>query len=164
MLFVSLIGRHYSTPLMPKTPGLESFPGQIIHSHDYREPEYFRDQTVLCLGAAASGMDISIDISNYAKKVLRLYYVVSLFFVVCFCYCVFGFCCCCFVLFCCVVFSFVVLCFLFCLPLFCYSFWTSELDWVKQSQQVGSREREGWEGIGWQLSLVRSYNREEGGG
>lgn len=54
---------------MPDTPGLETFPGEMIHSHDYRHPELFRDKTVLCLGAAASGMDISIDISAYANTV-----------------------------------------------------------------------------------------------
>ena len=40
-----------------------------MHSHDYRHPEHFRGKTVLCLGAAASGMDISIDISAYANQV-----------------------------------------------------------------------------------------------
>ena len=63
------VHRHYSTPLIPKTPGLETFPMEIMHSHDYRHPEHFRGKTVLCLGAAASGMDISIDISAYANQV-----------------------------------------------------------------------------------------------
>jgi len=66
---LSCYNRHYSTPIMPQHPGLESFPGEIMHSHDYRDPDAFQDKTVLCLGAAASGMDISIDISKHANKV-----------------------------------------------------------------------------------------------
>ena len=54
---------------MPRIPGLDTFPGEITHSHDYRHPERFRGKSVLCLGAAASGLDISMDISAYADKV-----------------------------------------------------------------------------------------------
>lgn len=60
---------HYSVPLIPKLPGLETFTGQVMHSHYYRYPEAFKDQTVLCLGAASSGQDISIDLTNSAKMV-----------------------------------------------------------------------------------------------
>ncbi|KAK7114066.1 hypothetical protein V1264_000192 [Littorina saxatilis] len=60
---------HYAVPLIPKVPGLETFSGEIIHSHTYRAPEDFKNQTVLCLGAAASGQDISIDLSSEAKMV-----------------------------------------------------------------------------------------------
>ncbi|KAK7114068.1 uncharacterized protein [Littorina saxatilis] len=66
---VIICSGHYSTPLMPTIPGLKTFPGEVMHSHDYRHPEHFEGKTVLCLGAAASGMDISIDMSSYAEKV-----------------------------------------------------------------------------------------------
>ena len=61
--------RHYAVPLIPKIPGLESFPGEVMHSHNYRTPESFQNKTVLCLGAAASGQDICIDLSAAAKMV-----------------------------------------------------------------------------------------------
>ncbi|KAL8590520.1 hypothetical protein ACOMHN_010956 [Nucella lapillus] len=60
---------HYSVPLMPSIPGLESFTGEIVHSHNYRHPEHFQDKMVLCLGGAASGQDICIDLSSAAKQV-----------------------------------------------------------------------------------------------
>jgi len=54
---------------MPKTPGLKSFPGEVMHSHDYRHPQHFQGKTVLVLGSGASGMDISLDMSNFAEQV-----------------------------------------------------------------------------------------------
>ena len=40
-----------------------------MHSHNYRTPEHFQNKTVLCLGAAASGQDICIDLSAAANMV-----------------------------------------------------------------------------------------------
>ena len=56
-------------PWMPELGNLEDFKGKILHSHYYRHPEDFEDQQVLCLGAGPSGVDISIDISKFARKV-----------------------------------------------------------------------------------------------
>ena len=67
LLFI-LLG-HYSVPRIPDLPGLESFGGMIMHSHDYRTPEPFKNKTVAVLGAAASGSDIAIDICDWARKV-----------------------------------------------------------------------------------------------
>ena len=64
--------RHYSVPLMPKVKGLNDFKGHVLHSHDYRVPAPYKDKTVVCLGAGASGQDISLDIASLAKKVLSI--------------------------------------------------------------------------------------------
>ncbi|XP_014467551.1 PREDICTED: flavin-containing monooxygenase FMO GS-OX-like 4 [Dinoponera quadriceps] len=60
---------HYFDPYIPNIPGIESFPGLILHSHAYRKPEEFSGKTVLVLGAASSGIDIGIDLSNYTTRV-----------------------------------------------------------------------------------------------
>ena len=60
---------HYSVPRIPELPGLENFGGMIMHSHDYRTPEPFKNKTVVVLGAAASGSDIAIEICDLARKV-----------------------------------------------------------------------------------------------
>ncbi|XP_041375403.1 dimethylaniline monooxygenase [N-oxide-forming] 4-like isoform X2 [Gigantopelta aegis] len=44
--------------------------GQIIHSHNYREPSPFKNQRVVCLGASSSGVDIAI-LSKVANKVYQ---------------------------------------------------------------------------------------------
>ncbi|KAL8119224.1 hypothetical protein AgCh_016660 [Apium graveolens] len=49
--------------------GMEKWPGKQIHSHNYRVPEPFRDQTVVVIGAGPSSMDISGEIAEVAKEV-----------------------------------------------------------------------------------------------
>ena len=60
---VMLCNGHYELPMGPKLEGAESFPGQIIHSHNYRKPEDIQGQRVVLLGAASSGEDIARDVS-----------------------------------------------------------------------------------------------------
>lgn len=54
---------------IPKIPGIESFTGEVLHSQEYRVAEKFINQTVVVLGAAASGTDIGIEISSLARIV-----------------------------------------------------------------------------------------------
>ena len=61
---------HYSLPLVPTIPGMDQFGGLVMHSHDYRVPEAFTGMRVLCLGAAASGQDIALEIATKAKEVI----------------------------------------------------------------------------------------------
>lgn len=66
---VMVCNGHYEIPLYPKIPGADNFKGEIIHSHNYRHPEDFSGKNVVCLGAAASGQDIAIDVATCAKHV-----------------------------------------------------------------------------------------------
>ncbi|WAR13436.1 GSXL3-like protein [Mya arenaria] len=61
---------HYAVPLVPHLEGEKSFQGEITHSHDYRVPDVYKDKVVVCLGAAASGQDVSLDIATVANKVI----------------------------------------------------------------------------------------------
>lgn len=60
---------HYSDPHIPHIPGIESFKGKVLHSHAYRYPELFSGQSVVLLGAKASGLDISIELAKVGAKV-----------------------------------------------------------------------------------------------
>ncbi|XP_067651450.1 uncharacterized protein [Haliotis asinina] len=60
---------HYSIPLVPDIPGLDKFKGRVLHSHDYREPDAFKQKRVVCLGAQSSGMDIMVELSTVAQTV-----------------------------------------------------------------------------------------------
>lgn len=60
---------HYSQPRIAQIPGIETWPGKQIHSHNFRVPEPFRDQVVILIGSAASAVDISRDIAGVAKQV-----------------------------------------------------------------------------------------------
>ena len=66
---VMVCNGHYSVPVVPAIPGIESFTGQVIHSHNYRRPEDFKGSDVIILGGGASGTDISIELSGSASSV-----------------------------------------------------------------------------------------------
>ncbi|XP_057531449.1 flavin-containing monooxygenase FMO GS-OX5-like isoform X2 [Amaranthus tricolor] len=60
---------HCSVPRVADIPGIEKWPGKQIHSHNYRVPEPFKDEVVVIIGNGASALDISHDISKFAKEV-----------------------------------------------------------------------------------------------
>lgn len=60
---------HFSTTATPALPGLPLFPGHVIHSHRYREPEAYKNQSVLVVGSGQSGRDIVLDLSTWARQV-----------------------------------------------------------------------------------------------
>jgi len=51
---------HFSTPNMPSFPGIESFPGRIFHSHDFRHAEEFEGKSVLLIGGSFSAEDLAL--------------------------------------------------------------------------------------------------------
>ncbi|OWF36756.1 dimethylaniline monooxygenase [N-oxide-forming] 1-like isoform X2 [Mizuhopecten yessoensis] len=60
---------HHEKPYSPEVDGLDKFKGEVLHSHNYRIPEYFKDKKVVILGASFSGQDLAVGISRYGKKV-----------------------------------------------------------------------------------------------
>nr|XP_012216802.1 PREDICTED: flavin-containing monooxygenase FMO GS-OX-like 3 [Linepithema humile]XP_012216803.1 PREDICTED: flavin-containing monooxygenase FMO GS-OX-like 3 [Linepithema humile] len=66
---VVLCNGHYTVGHVPHIPGIENFPGGCIHSHQYRVPEVYAGKKVCILGASWSGIDIAIEVSQYADKV-----------------------------------------------------------------------------------------------
>ncbi|KAL6255753.1 hypothetical protein P5V15_012996 [Pogonomyrmex californicus] len=65
---VVLCNGHYTVGRVPHIPGIESFHGRCIHSHQYRIPEVYTGKRVCVLGASWSGTDIAMEISQYADK------------------------------------------------------------------------------------------------
>ncbi|MFU8817725.1 MAG: FAD-dependent oxidoreductase [Pseudomonadales bacterium] len=66
---VAVCNGHYSEPRVPEIPGLAEFPGQLLHSHNYREPSPFAGKRVALLGASASALDLSAEIAGVAEAV-----------------------------------------------------------------------------------------------
>ena len=60
---------HYSAPRCPDVNGSATFPGLVMHSHNYRDNASFRGQVVVLVGASASGEDICREIAEVADKV-----------------------------------------------------------------------------------------------
>ncbi|ELR17322.1 Flavinbinding monooxygenase-like subfamily protein [Acanthamoeba castellanii str. Neff] len=60
---------HFSKAYAPAFEGLDTFPGAVMHSKRYREPTPFVGKTVVMVGAGASGVDITREVSGVARKV-----------------------------------------------------------------------------------------------
>jgi hypothetical protein len=60
---------HHRDPYLPSFPG--DFAGTVLHSHAYRQPEPFRDQRVVVVGAGNSGCDIAVELSPVAARVFH---------------------------------------------------------------------------------------------
>ena len=59
-------------PLTPKLPGLDSFKGKVIHTHDYREGAKWKDRRVIVVGAGTSGHDVAQDLHGHGAHVTMI--------------------------------------------------------------------------------------------
>ena len=58
-------GHHWS----PRIPTFEGeFSGELMHSHQFKNNEYFKDKSVLVVGGGNSACDIAVEVSRVAKK------------------------------------------------------------------------------------------------
>ncbi len=60
------------TPLIPALPGLDSFPGPVRHTAEYREPSPYLGQRVLILGAGNSAAEIATELGGVAEVSLSV--------------------------------------------------------------------------------------------
>ncbi|CAN0842003.1 Flavin-containing monooxygenase FMO GS-OX3 [Linum grandiflorum] len=60
---------HYTEVRPAEIPGIQSWRGKQMHSHNYRTPEPFRNQVVVVIGSQSSAADISREIAGVAKEV-----------------------------------------------------------------------------------------------
>jgi putative flavoprotein involved in K+ transport len=59
-------------PWMPDWPGRDGFPGEVVHSADYRNPAPYRGRDVLVVGAGNSGAEIATDVAEGGASRSRL--------------------------------------------------------------------------------------------
>jgi putative flavoprotein involved in K+ transport len=55
---------------LPRWPG--TFDGPVVHSVKYRNPEPYRDQDVLVVGAGNSGTEIALDLAEGGAARVRI--------------------------------------------------------------------------------------------
>ncbi|CAF0996613.1 unnamed protein product [Didymodactylos carnosus] len=72
--FVVVATGHFSKPNIPYFNGIETFIGQIFHSHNYRSAHDFVDKHVLLIGNGFSAEDISLQLYKYGAKSVTLSY------------------------------------------------------------------------------------------
>jgi thioredoxin reductase len=72
--FVVVANGHYDEPNMPTEAevceGFDQFPNKVMHSHDYDDPEQFKDKTVILIGSGASGADLAREIAQVGGKAI----------------------------------------------------------------------------------------------
>ncbi|MFK4299309.1 trimethylamine monooxygenase [Arthrobacter sp. GAS37] len=52
---------HFSTPNVPEFEGIGTFPGPVLHAHDFRGAEQFAGKNVLLVGSSYSAEDIGMQ-------------------------------------------------------------------------------------------------------
>ena len=65
---------HFSVPFIPEYDGMNSFPGRILHSHDFRDAEEFRNKNIIVLGSSYSAEDIALQCYKYGAKSVTIGY------------------------------------------------------------------------------------------
>ncbi|NWW78123.1 FMO1 monooxygenase, partial [Climacteris rufus] len=69
---VMVCSGNFSEPSLPLHcfPGIERFRGQYFHSQQYKHPDVFQGKRVLVVGMGNSGVDIAVEASRVAAKVM----------------------------------------------------------------------------------------------
>lgn len=65
---------HFSTPNMPYFEGVQDFPGIIMHAHDFRGADQFKDKDVLLIGSSYSAEDIGVQSYKHGAKWVTISY------------------------------------------------------------------------------------------
>lgn len=66
--YVICASGHFSTPNVPEYPGFDSFPGRVLHAHDFRDAVEFSGRDILILGTSYSAEDIGSQCWKYGCK------------------------------------------------------------------------------------------------
>lgn len=72
--YVIVATGHFSTPNVPEYPGFDTFPGRILHSHDFRDASEFAGKDLLVMGSSYSAEDISLQSAKYGAKSVTISY------------------------------------------------------------------------------------------
>ncbi len=72
--YLIIASGHFSVPYMPEYEGMNSFPGRILHGHDFRDAEEFRGKNVVVLGSSYSAEDIALQCYKYGAKSVTIGY------------------------------------------------------------------------------------------
>lgn len=65
---------HFSTPNMPFFEGIDEFPGTVLHAHDFRGADQFKDQNLLLIGSSYSAEDIGVQCYKHGASSITLSY------------------------------------------------------------------------------------------
>ncbi|CAG9789252.1 unnamed protein product [Diatraea saccharalis] len=73
--FVVVANGEFSTPVWPNFEGQDTFKGKMIHSHDYKDPDEYKNRRVLLVGAGPSGLDLAVHLANVTSKLVHSHHL-----------------------------------------------------------------------------------------
>lgn len=65
---------HFAFPNVPNFTGIETFPGEIIHAHEFRGAERFKGKQVLLIGGSYSAEDIGVQTHKMGAEHVTMSY------------------------------------------------------------------------------------------
>lgn len=65
---------HFSTPNIPEFDGINTFPGEVLHAHDFRGAERFGGKRLLMIGSSYSAEDIGMQAHKMGAASITLSY------------------------------------------------------------------------------------------
>jgi trimethylamine monooxygenase len=66
--YVIVATGHYSIPNLPEYEGFATFPGRVMHSHDFRDANEFAGRDLLVMGSSYSAEDIALQCKKYGAN------------------------------------------------------------------------------------------------
>ena len=66
--FLVVASGENSAENIPMIPGLENFPGDVIHSSSYKSGKSYSGKNVLVVGSGNSGMEIAYDLATHGAN------------------------------------------------------------------------------------------------
>ena len=72
--YVIVASGHFSTPNVPSLPGLDSFRGRVMHSHDFRNAREFTGQRLLVVGGHYSAEDLALQCYKFGAEQITISY------------------------------------------------------------------------------------------
>ena len=66
--YVVVATGHFSVPNIPELPGIDGFPGRVLHSHDFRDALEFKGRDILVVGSSYSAEDVGLQCYKYGAK------------------------------------------------------------------------------------------------
>ena len=72
--YVVVANGHFSVPFIPEFEGIDSFPGRVMHAHDFRDAREFAGRDIVIVGGSYSAEDIALQSWKYGARSVTISY------------------------------------------------------------------------------------------
>ena len=72
--YVAVASGHFSTPHQPNIDGIATFPGPILHAHDFRDARHFTAKRLLVVGSSYSAEDVALQCHKFGAARVTISY------------------------------------------------------------------------------------------